>query len=113
MCHADAVLSPLYLTRTLECRTTHYVSEFRTKIEKVIKSAPYNGSRRALARASDIDHAHLTRMLAGQRGISPTVVGQIARLLPRKEADELIVAYLRDVAAEVAESAHREPVTIR
>ena len=86
------------------------MSEFRKKIEQVINSEPFNGSRRSLARKSEIDHAHLTRMLAGERGVSPEVVGKIARLLPQKDADELAISYLRDVAAEIAESAHLRPV---
>jgi len=101
------------LTPSPQFRTTHYVSEFRKKIEQIINSEPFNGSRRSLARESDIDHAHLTRMLAGERGVSPEVVGKIARLLPRKDADELAISYLRDVAAEIAESAHLKPVTVR
>jgi hypothetical protein len=101
------------LTLNPQSGTTHYVSEFCQIVQEVIDTEPYNGSRRALARDIGIDHAHIARLLSGDRGFSPKVVGKLARLMPRRKADRLIRAYLQDVAAEIAESAHREPLTIR
>ncbi len=89
------------------------MSDFARILTEIVAEAPYHGSQRALARAADISHSHLTRVISGERDFSPNVVGRIAKLLPPSQADRLIRAYLREVAAEIAESANRDPVPIR
>ncbi len=89
------------------------MNEFTSLLNDVISSAPFKGSQRALARAIDINHTHLNRVLAGERDFSPKVVGRIARLLPEKQARALIKAYLQEIAEEIAKNAGREAVAIQ
>ena len=81
----------------------HYVKDFTAILNEVIDSAPFDGSQRALALAIEINHSHLNRVLSGERDFSPRVVGRVARLLPKKKAAELTAAYLRQIAAEIAQ----------
>ena len=89
------------------------MSDFTRIIEDVIAAEPYLGSQRALARALEINHAHLSRVLAGARAFSPQVVGRIARLLPQTQAQALIKAYLQEIAIEIATKEGRRAVTIK
>ena len=73
-----------------------------------MQAPPYNGRLRALARAIEIDHSHLAKVLDGDREFSPKVVGQVARLLPTPQANALIKSYLQEVAAEIGKH-HRKP----
>ena len=78
-----------------------------------MEAPPYNGRLRALARAIGIDHSHLAKVLDGDRGFSPKVVGRVARLLPDVQADALIRSYLREVASEIGEHHKKPPVMIK
>jgi plasmid maintenance system antidote protein VapI len=89
------------------------VSAFLRILEDITAAQPFNGSQRALARAIDINHAHLSRVLTGERDFSPQVVGRVAKLLPEKRANELIKAYLQEIANEIAEQQEREAVKVR
>lgn len=88
------------------------MSDFTKILEDVVAAEPYRGSQRALARAIDINHAHLSRVLAGDREFSPQVVGRIARLLPEQKAQALIKAYLQEIAVEIAMKEGRKAVAI-
>ena len=89
------------------------MSAFLKILEEERHAPPYNGSLRAFARAIGIDHSHLAKALDGSRAFSPTVVGQVARLLPKERAQELIKAYLQETAAEIAEAEGRKPVLVK
>lgn len=78
-----------------------------------MKAPPFNGRLRALARAIEIDHSHLAKVLDGDREFSPKVVGRVARLLTDVEADALIRSYLREVAAEISKHHKKPPVVIK
>lgn len=88
------------------------MSAFTKILEDVVAAEPYRGSQRALARAIDINHAHLSRVLAGDRAFSPHVVGRIAALLPETQAQDLIKTYLQEIAVEIAKNEGRKAVEI-
>lgn len=87
------------------------MNEFTSLLSAVIASEPFNGSQRALARAIDINHTHLSRVLAGERDFSPKVVGRVASLLPKNQSTALIKAYLQEVAAEITQ--HMQTWSVR
>lgn len=87
------------------------MSGYTKNLQQVIDSPPFSGSLRALARAIDLDHSHLSRVLDGERELSPKAVARVVRLIPRQHGDALIKQYLRDIAQEIAQAARRRPVT--
>lgn len=89
------------------------MSGYIENLQAVIDSPPFNGSTRALARAIGVDHSHLSRVLDGERELSPKIIGRVAKLLPRRRGDALIKEYLRNIASEIATVAQREPVVVR
>lgn len=89
------------------------MSDFLKILEDVVAAEPYRGSQRALARAIEINHTHLSRVLAGERAFSPQVVGRIAGLLSERQAQDLIKAYLRQVAEEIAQHHGEKAVAIK
>lgn len=88
------------------------MNDFTEILKTVIDAKPFDGSIRALARKIRVNHSHLSRTLSGERSLSPKVIGRVARLLPEAEAEDLIKAYLRQIAAEIAQTHRRKPVTI-
>lgn len=88
------------------------MSAFTKILDDVVAAEPYHGSQRALARVIGINHAHLCRVLAGERAFSPQVVGRIARLLGDKQAQTLIKTYLQEIAVEIAQQQGRKAVEI-
>lgn len=88
------------------------MNDFAELLKRVVDRSPFDGSIRALARKIRVNHSHLSRTLTGDRSLSPNVVGRVARLLPETEAEDLIKAYLRQIAAEIAQAHRHKPVTI-
>lgn len=82
----------------------HYVNEFRKKLNELVSSEAYKGSIRAIADRAGMDHALLHRVLKGVRAPTPEFVGRFCGILQADEAKELLVAFLSDVAKDIAAS---------
>ena len=89
------------------------MNDFTQILHEVVSAEPFNGSQRALARAIDVDHTHLSRVLAGERDLSPKIVGRVAKVVPKKRGNELIKAYLQQVAIEISHHQGEKAVRIR
>ena len=80
---------------------TKYFPAFLDLLDALI-DRHYNGVNFQLATKAGLDPALVNRVLSGEREPTPMFVGQVARVFNRKQAAELIKAYLQGVASEVA-----------
>lgn len=74
------------------------------KLQSAVASDPFNGSQRKLCLAAKVDPGQFHHVLNGKLAATPRIIGRVALVLPKRRGQQIIDAYLKQIAAEIGQA---------